>query len=101
MSKVFNWIKSVYEFYRYGGIDAIIITFFVSMIIVAPIVAGFAVYSQNKENTEYQNDRAIALEGCIECKFTDYDNYYFYTCDGKEYWLNRSAWVNLNVSECK
>jgi hypothetical protein len=101
MKKIFNWFKSVYEFYRYDGICAVIITFLASMLIVVPIVAGFGVYYGNDNHIKYLNDREIALEGCIDCKFTDYDNYYFYTCEGKEFWINRSTWINLNISECK
>jgi len=92
-----NIFKNIYEFYKYNFPVSLIVTF----IIISFLCIPYYIITGEDKLATYHEDRAMALEGCLKCKFTDYNNYYFYTCEGKEFALNRSTWINLNISECK
>lgn len=72
------------------------------VIVVAIVLFVIVVVVTGEDNlSKYNKERNTAINGCVHCKIQEGNNYYFYTCNGSEFWTSRENWVKLNASICK
>lgn len=74
--------------------------YFIIVIVVA-IGTIVSVVIGEDNLVKYNKERDSAINGCVQCKLQEGNNYYFYTCNGSEFWTLRENWVKLNASICK
>jgi hypothetical protein len=73
-------------------------------VMAAATIIIFAIIGVARGEDKYakiNQERNMAINGCVQCKLQELDRYYFFTCNETEYSISRENWVKLNASICE